>query len=260
MTGNRSTITIFTPEGEAKTWTRLEVRNAEFLRQYPPTVFAVHSSWTYALDASSGMLEVAKVAAAANADLGNFGLRVDDLKSVIFKAQLLGPNGTILREASAYAIVRENKDWERGETAAYARLLARLGFGGEALDKDEFSDIAEMGGAVGQETTDDTTQPGQEMHTAASVGTTATEPLADDPPNVEQDRSDKPVQKLSHQVRKLVGRKVLEAESLGIDFKEDAPQTDAEAKAFLEKLDQAIQQSGKRSKAKAKQAPEGVNL
>jgi len=64
---------------------------------------------------------------------------------VIFRAELLDAEGRMLAAASALRPIQSYKDWEKGETAARQRLLAALGFGGEAFDEDEAGDQEDQG-------------------------------------------------------------------------------------------------------------------
>jgi hypothetical protein len=54
---------------------------------------------------------------------------------VIFKTTLRDKSGRTIANAHALQVIREEKDFEIGETAAEQRLYARLGYGGDMFDE-----------------------------------------------------------------------------------------------------------------------------
>lgn len=243
MDGSSRTTTLFTDEGP-KEWKRLSVRTEEFLTKYPlEDGWRVTSSYEYVLDASPGLLEVAKTAAAAKADLSSFGLGVADIRSVIFRACLVDKQGEVLREASAHKVVVGPKDFEVGESVAYGRLLARLGIGGEILDSDERGDFAAQGITVHDDEPPASPESAPEDETSPEVETSASATPEEAPSQPEQAKTKPKGQqppKLSRQVKLLVGRKQMKAAELGVEVPDMDINSDADAKALVAKIDEAI--------------------
>jgi hypothetical protein len=72
----------------------------------------------------------------------------DTAKGVIFTATLYKEEMELVNASSCRLPPSQQKDWEKGETAARQRLLAACGFGGDILDEDEEGDISDLGGLV----------------------------------------------------------------------------------------------------------------
>lgn len=140
-------IELFTPEGEVKDYKLFSARLPEFLKAYPKDQgYRVTVDTSDTLSSKPGLLKLYEAAIAAGkspADVGLPALPAGDV--VVFKASLLDKDGRVLECASALRVIRQYKDWEKGETAARQRLIAALGFGGDCFDIDEMSDIEDQG-------------------------------------------------------------------------------------------------------------------
>jgi len=144
---SKGIIELFTPEGEVKDYKLFSARLPEFLKAYPKNEgYRVTVDTSDTLSSKPGLLKLYEAAIAAGkspADVGLPALPAGDV--VVFKASLLDKEGRVLECASALRVIRQYKDWEKGETAARQRLIAALGFGGDCFDMDEMSDIEDQG-------------------------------------------------------------------------------------------------------------------
>ena len=138
-------ITIFKENGDAMTYETVAERLPKFEAAFPASegwrVVRAHEPslakndrlarlWEKALDAGQNPKELGLPAFKANA--------------FVFTATLLDKEGHVVRNASAYAEIFSRKDWEAAETAAFQRLMAACGFGGD-MDLDEAYDLEQMG-------------------------------------------------------------------------------------------------------------------
>lgn len=149
---SKKVIELFTPEGDVKEYKPFSARLPEFLKTYPKSEgYQVSVETTDTLSSKPSMFKLYEAAIAAGknpTELGLPPLPAGDV--VVFKASLLNKDGVVLESATALRVIREYKDWEKGETAARQRLIAALGFGGDCFDDDEISDIQDQGLSTGQ--------------------------------------------------------------------------------------------------------------
>jgi hypothetical protein len=140
-------IELFTPEGGVKSYKLFSARLPDFLKAYPKEQgYRVQVEASDTLTSKAGLLRLYEVAIAAGKSPDQVGLPpIPAGDVVVFKATLLDKDGVALESASALRVIRQYKDWEKGETAARQRLISALGFGGDCFDEDELSDIEEQG-------------------------------------------------------------------------------------------------------------------
>lgn len=171
-------IEIF-DEGKLKKYERFSSRLPRFLEAFP-----IRDGWRHiheVVDASSMVpqlmsLHLAALSAGKNpVDVGLPPLP----RGQVFTARLINPQGAEVASGSAISMSMDlfsprigsdfngkesffpRKDFESGETAAFQRLLAAVGFGGEIFDADEDSAISSMGLK--------TREPASEVITTATV-------------------------------------------------------------------------------------------
>lgn len=139
-------ITLETPEGEKK-YRRFSARLPEFLEKYPPEKnYRVVHRCSDSLSYEKGKLQLYEAAMRAGKKPAEVGLpEIPEQSTMIYEACLFGPDGETITNATAALRIETIKDWERGETAAFQRLLASLGFGGEVYVNDEGNDIHGQG-------------------------------------------------------------------------------------------------------------------
>lgn len=139
---NSKVVQIHNADGEVSQYTKVSARVPEFLKEYGPQQgYRVTSESTDYLDMTQGR----KALFVTLAEQGNLSDKfIQELandRKVVFKSRLLDNEGNVVAEASAIKPVWSLKDYESGETAAFQRLLARLGFGGDVFDEDEQNDM-----------------------------------------------------------------------------------------------------------------------
>ena len=106
-----STVTLFRANGDPFEYEPVSQRLPKFLEAYPPTAFSVV---TEPGPDPSGSVH-----------------------HLLFRAELRAADGRLVANAHARGPIRSHKDLEMLETAAFQRLLARMGFAGDMLDQDE---------------------------------------------------------------------------------------------------------------------------
>lgn len=140
-------IDLFNRDGTQSKYRLFSARLPEFMKAYP-----AEDGWCVEREAVSAVslqpelvqMHVAAISVGKSPkDLGLPALPA----GMLFKCQLVDPNGKVVRTASSLVVVREFdgqpppvggwKDWEAGETNAFQRLAAAMGFGGDQLDSDE---------------------------------------------------------------------------------------------------------------------------
>ncbi|OJY94449.1 MAG: hypothetical protein BGP25_05515 [Lysobacterales bacterium 63-13] len=168
----------------------------EFMAAYP-----AESGWRVEREAVSAMslqpelvqLYGAAVSAGkAPKDLGLPALPT----GMLFQCRLVDPEGRVVRTASTLVQVREldgqvappsgGKEWEMGETNAFQRLVAAMGFGGDQLDADETRmhgrntvvAQAAQGPVAVIEVDDDQGQTQESVESGSSVGAEPSKPVA----------------------------------------------------------------------------------
>lgn len=147
MAKQAKVVDLFNKDGSQSSYLLFSARLPEFMRAYP-----AEEGWKVereAVSAASLQPELVQLhVAAVNAGKAPKDLGLPMLPSgTLFRARLVSPQGVTVRTASTLVIVRELtglvppeggfKDWEAGETNAFQRLVAAMGFGGDQLDADE---------------------------------------------------------------------------------------------------------------------------
>lgn len=154
---SRSVVEMFTERGEVKEWRRLTARIPGFLEKYPLTEAwrcerCVQEAAAALAPQLSAMHLAAISAGKVPADLGLPPLPT----GYVFTCTLIHPNGLPAASGSAYFMSSRFsdfdgfKEYEKTETAAFQRLLASLGLGGEILDADEDRAVQEVAQASTQ--------------------------------------------------------------------------------------------------------------
>ena len=138
----------FSSEGEVVRYRPLSARLPEFLAVYgPERGFSVDTEIQDPLSLKPGLLKLYEIALQAGRkpeEVGLPPLNAAD-QTLVCWATLRDPAGRVLATATAAKVIQSHKDLEVLETAARQRLLAALGFGGEALDADESQDQTDQG-------------------------------------------------------------------------------------------------------------------
>ena len=138
----------FSSEGEVVRYRPLSARLPEFLAVYgPERGFSVDTELQDPLSLKPGLLKLYEIALQAGRkpeEVGLPPLNAAD-QTLVCWATLRDPAGRVLATATAAKVIQSYKDLEVLETAARQRLLAALGFGGEALDADESQDQTDQG-------------------------------------------------------------------------------------------------------------------
>lgn len=136
-------VEIVNSDGTTTMYETVSERLPAFLETYPPS-----DGWRIVKDhtfASAEKTEIARLwekALEAGKNPKELGLPPVAGQVVIFGASLWSPDERLLANATSLKSVVSAKDWEAGETAAFQRLMATLGFGGDTMDEDEAHDRA----------------------------------------------------------------------------------------------------------------------
>jgi len=148
-------IEIFDPvTGEAKRWERFSSRLAQFLSKFP-----IEKGWRVVresrLSSASAPELVTLYEAAFKAGVNPRDAGLPPMpQGVVFVARLISPDGHEVASGSACSMAsnlftagasQQRRDYEMGETAAFQRLLAAVGIGGEIFDTDEDLSIELVG-------------------------------------------------------------------------------------------------------------------
>lgn len=138
----------FSSEGEMVRYRPLSARLPEFLAVYgPERGFSVDTELQDPLSLKPGLSKLYEIVLQAGRkpeEVGLPPLSAAD-QTLVCRATLRDPTGRVLATATAAKVIESYKDLEVLETAARQRLLAALGFGGEALDTDESQDQTDQG-------------------------------------------------------------------------------------------------------------------
>lgn len=139
---NSKVVQITQSNGDMSKYVKVSARIPEFLKAYGPDKgYRVLSTATDYLDFTQGRKDL-YLALAAQGSLPDENLKeLFAERKIVFRAQLVDKEGVVIAESSALKPIWNHKDYESGETAAFQRLIARLGFGGEVFDSDEENDI-----------------------------------------------------------------------------------------------------------------------
>jgi|TARA_R110001606_G_C15404703_1_gene654209 hypothetical protein len=140
---NSKVVEIISNTGEITNYEKVSSRVPKFLEKYGPEQgYAILSSSVDEMETTPGkkalLVELARHGDKVTAELVATALLN---QRVVFKCQLVDREGRVLAEASAVKGIEFQKNYESGETAAFQRLMAKLGFGGEILDEDEEGDM-----------------------------------------------------------------------------------------------------------------------
>lgn len=141
-------VELFGRDGAVVPYRPLSARLPDFLREFGPEKgWRVVRTALPALEMYPGLLRLTEAAIAAKAGPETLARLpgLPESNQFCFRAELVDPNGNVVASATAFKVLREYKDLEAGETAAYQRLLAALGFGGDLLLEDETRDAAAQG-------------------------------------------------------------------------------------------------------------------
>jgi hypothetical protein len=139
-------VLIRSDDGTVHEYVPFSERLPAFLEQYPiEQGYCVVIDHSDRLSTVPGLLELYRDALSNGRPPSDVGLP-DLLRfpQVVFTAKLVH-QGHVVRTASAKRDIVFYKDWEVGETAAYQRLLASLGFGSSDFDRDEAQDQQDQG-------------------------------------------------------------------------------------------------------------------
>lgn len=141
-TANSKVVNIQNSNGETSQYVKVSARVPDFLKAYGPEKgYRVLSHSTDYLDFAQGRKELC-IALATQGKLPEEHIKeLMNERKVVFKSQLVDKEGNVVAESSAIKPIWNLKDYESGETAAFQRLLARLGFGGDVFDSDEENDM-----------------------------------------------------------------------------------------------------------------------
>ncbi|MCK7553320.1 hypothetical protein [Marinobacter goseongensis] len=133
-------ITVLKPNGEAFDYRKVSERLPAFLEAFPldEGYRIVRSHSTY-VEKCPGLTRLYEAAINQGKSIYEAGLP-ELSNTVIFEAALYH-NSDLIANASSAKVVVSYKDWECGETAAFQRLMAACGFGGELLDIDGEADL-----------------------------------------------------------------------------------------------------------------------
>lgn len=142
---------IFNPDGQVTEYLPVSDRIAQFLEKYGPDKgFRVRTNVRDYLDINPGLKAV--YAAAARSGTVLSGLPTVNREVFCFEVRLVSPEGKVVAQASALrqidltsSFAFQARLWESAETAAFQRLMARVGFGSDTLLADEQRDMAARG-------------------------------------------------------------------------------------------------------------------
>lgn len=143
---NSAIVTLATSSGEVR-YKKLSARLQPFYTEYPlKSGYRVLIRQTDSLSYEKGLLQLYETAIRSGHKPETVGLpSLNEKSAIVFEATLVGKDGDTIKTATALKKIEDYKDWEVGETAAFQRLLASLGFGGEVLDADENDDLNSRG-------------------------------------------------------------------------------------------------------------------
>ena len=139
---NPKFVHLFDENGTATQYLKVSARIPEFLKEYGPDkgyrVLSEMSEWNDITDNRMALI----LALVEKDQLPDE--RIDELlndRKFVFRSKLIDEHGNVIAEATAVKRIWREKEVETGETAAFQRLMARLGFGGEIFDVDEVNDF-----------------------------------------------------------------------------------------------------------------------
>lgn len=142
MAANMQVVTLARGDGTTFEYKRVSARIPEFLKEFPPSDgYRIEITCQDYLSARPGLQ--ALYLAALEKGMKPTDLGLPEIKShslLIFEAKLFRNNELICNRHAMRQIVGY-KDLEIAETAAFQRLMAAMGFGGELFDDDEDADI-----------------------------------------------------------------------------------------------------------------------
>lgn len=166
-------------------------RLPEFLKRYPPEKgWRVVRSVQSACELSPGLTRLHEAAITAGKSPDALGLPPIP-SGFVLTARLLDPQGNEVASGSAFSMGLDlqyavqsarsgngdvlRKDFEAGETAAFQRLLAAVGLGGDCFDGDEAVTLRDMGRTSAPSTAPATAAPSRSSKGSKSQPQTAAE-------------------------------------------------------------------------------------
>lgn len=143
MAKQAKVVDLFNKDGSQSSYRLFSARLPEFMKAYPAEEgWRVERSAVSAASMQPELVQLHVAAVSAGKAPKDLGLPLLPT-GTLFQCKLISPQGLVVRTASTLVIVREFegaggfKDWEVGETNAFQRLVAAMGFGGDQLDADE---------------------------------------------------------------------------------------------------------------------------
>jgi hypothetical protein len=227
-------------DGEPKQWRVLSARLRSFWKAHPPEEgWALKTEATDYLSTKPQLATLYNTVLAAGSTPEEKGLpSLEHAAKTVVMRTLLTHNGQVVASASSLKPIGffSTRDWEKAETASVNRLLARIGLGGEVLDRDEAEDIAEAVGeahpaeSAGAKSTDsgETEKPEKARASTKSAGKTGGQAP---PGGKKKAKADAEARKLAS----LQGMVKTMAENLG-EEPGPVPSTVAEATARIKEL------------------------
>jgi len=153
-------IEMFSKEGVPFKYQTVSGRISGFLEKYPADEYSVVITAADSMSVKPALLEMYLQCIKSGKNFTDFGLpSYEGQQQLVFTAKLIGKDDRIVRQVSAVFTVTDHKDYESGETAAFQRLLAQLGFGGTVFDDDEGNDFDKQGLNISDQSNTSTPSP-----------------------------------------------------------------------------------------------------
>lgn len=182
-------IELHNPDGSVSNYLRFSARLPKFLERYPPTEgWRIERSANHAMSACPDLVKLH--IAAVSAGKSPKDLSLPPLPTgMVYECRLVNPEGATVMTATSLVTASDAADatggykhWEAGETNAFQRLVASLGFDGGMLDEDEATRQAQIGGVGRSERVRvgvEAVASDAESTTPASVKATANAPTSE---------------------------------------------------------------------------------
>lgn len=145
-------IELHNPDGSVSNYLRFSARLPKFLERYPmKDGWRIERSANHAMSACPDLVKLH--IAAVSAGKSPKDLSLPPLPTgMLYECRLVNPQGTAVMTATSLVSASDAADatggykhWEAGETNAFQRLVASLGFDGGMLDEDEATRQAQIG-------------------------------------------------------------------------------------------------------------------
>lgn len=134
-------VELINDDGSTTSYETVSERLPAFLEAFSPSDgWRIVKDHTFASAEKSEIARLWEKALEAGKDPRELGLPPVAGQVVIFGASLWSPEERLIANATSLKSVVSVKDWEAGETAAFQRLMATVGFGGSTMDADEAHD------------------------------------------------------------------------------------------------------------------------